>query len=1087
MDITKRCWLIPGIVAFLAGMTASAGEREASNGASLQVTALRTEHSSSPLGIDALRPCVGWELTASARGARQTAYRIQVAASPEDLAGGEKLLWDTGKIDSDRSAHHAYEGPALKSGQRYFWRARAWDETGRPSDWSTAAWWEMGLLASSDWQARWIEPDWEVDQSAPQPSPMLREEFLVDAAVRTARLYVTSHGLYEMYLNGRRVGDELFMPGWTSYHERLQYQTYDVTNLIKDGSNAIGAMLGDGWYRGHIGRHRDRYVYGADIALLAQLHVTYDDGRTGIVVRTGEGWKAATGPIRLSDIYLGETYDARLERAGWSVAGYDDSDWERVREVGHGKGTLVASAAPPVRRIQGLKPVDVLHTPEGDTVLDMGQNMVGRMRMTVRGDAGTQVTLRHAEALDKNGNLYTDNLRWASQTTTYVLKGEAEETYEPHFTFQGFRYVSVNGYPGELDPSDFTGIVLHSDMTPAGHFESSHPLINQLQHNIVWGQKGNFLDVPTDCPQRDERLGWTGDIQVFAPTASFNMDTAGFLEKWLKDLAADQLEDGSVPNVVPNVRGESASGAAGWADAAVIVPWEVYQAYGDERVLETQYESMKAWVDYQHERARANGTTYLWDGDFTYGDWLAFTSEPSGARFYPGAYTNTDLIATAYFARSTDLLRRSAEILRKEQDARHYKVLFEQIKAAFQQAFVTSSGRVLSDTQTAYLLALRFGLLPDELESQAARYLSENVEERGHLTTGFLGTPHLNPVLSRYAYTEQAYELLLRTEYPSWLYPITMGATTIWERWDGVKPDSTFQDPGMNSLNHYAYGAIGQWLYEEVAGLQAAAPGYKEIRIAPRPGGGLTHARALHQSPYGVIESAWELRNGTFHLTVAAPPNTRATVRLPRADAAAVTEGGRPVGEVDGIEAVRQEGEDVMLTLAAGRYRLAYPAGEMVSAAGAGAFSVKTTMGTLLDNEAAREVLEKHFPDMQTAVLRQRRADLPLRQVVRHAPRELTSEPGQPTEAAMRAVDAELKQIRTAPVRSFSADSVLGELLADAKARSILSEHLPDLVSSLWLSQAMGFPLTRVHEVVPMEIPAKELQSVDQALRRLGR
>ncbi len=1059
---------------------------QAASAASLAITALRTEHTSDPLGIDAERPCLGWEMTSPVRGARQTAYRIQVAASREALEAGMDLLWDTGKVASDRSAHHAYDGPALESGRRYFWRARVWDERGQASDWSAAAWWETGLMKPSDWQAEWIEPPREAGFSESQPSPLLRSEFVVDGKVQAARLYVTSHGVYEVYLNGRRVGDQVLTPGWTSYGKRLQYQAYDVTDLLEEGDNAIGAMLGDGWYRGHIGRRGDRYLYGDDLALLAQLHVVYADGRSAIVARTDGGWKAATGPIRMSDLYLGEVYDARLERAGWKEAGYDDRDWQRVSQVEHSKAILVAPAGPPIRRIQELKPVGVIETPEGDVVLDMGQNMVGWMRMTVRGPAGTEVTLRHAEVLDKDGNFYTDNLRRAAQTTTYILKGQGTEIYEPRFTFQGFRYVQVSGYPGNLDPASFTGIVIHSDMAPTGHFESSHPLINKLQHNIVWGQKGNFLDVPTDCPQRDERLGWTGDIQVFAPTAAFNMDTLAFLEKWLRDLEADQLENGAVPNVVPNVRGESSSGAAGWGDAAVVVPWALYQAYGDERVLATQYESMKAWVDYQAGRAGSNDTPYLWDGDFTYGDWLAFTSEPSGARFFPGAYTSTDLVATAWFARSADLLRRSAEILGKNEDARHYAALFGKIKAAFQEAFVTAGGRVVSDTQTAYLLALQFGLLPERLEHEAARYLALDVQKRGHLTTGFLGTPYLNPVLGRYGHEEQAYELLLRTEYPSWLYPITMGATTIWERWDGIKPDGSFQDAGMNSFNHYAYGAIGQWLYEQVAGLKAAAPGYKEIHIAPRPGGGLTHARALHRSPYGLIESSWELENGTFRLAVTIPPNTSATVRLPGADAAKVTADGRPLASADGIEGVREEGEDVLLALTAGRYELAWPAAEP-AAAGAAEFSSQSTMQKLLGNEAARAVLEKHFPDMETGSLSRRRATLTLRQVIQHAPAELAKEPQRLSGEAIRALDAELRRIAVTAPAPLSADSALGELLADARARAILRERLPALMDSLWLSQAMAFPLKRVHEVVPVEISARELRAVDRALRRAGR
>jgi alpha-L-rhamnosidase len=1082
----KHGRLVPGIAALLAGLCLPAQAQEAP-AASLAIRALRTEHTAEPLGIDAERPCLGWQMTAPGRGARQTAYRIQVAASREALEAGRDLLWDTGRVDSDRSAHHAYEGPALESGRRYFWRARVWDERGRASDWSAPAWWEMGLTKPSDWQAQWIEPPRETDASESQPGPLLRREFVVDGDVRAARLYMTSHGLYEVYLNGRRVGDQVLTPGWTSYGKRLRYQTYDVTDLLARGNNTIGAMLGDGWYRGRIARRGERYLYGDDVALLAQLHVTYADGRSAIVLKTGDGWKAATGPIRMSDLYLGEVYDARLERAGWTEPGYDDGDWRRVRVVDHAKDVLVAPAAPPVRRIQELEPVAVITTPEGDIVLDLGQNMVGRMRMRVRGPAGTEVTLRHAEVLDKDGNFYTDNLRRAAQTVTYVLKGEGIETYEPHFTFHGFRYVQVSGYPGKVDPADFRGIVIHSDMAPTGHFESSHPLVNRLQHNIVWGQKGNFLDVPTDCPQRDERLGWTGDIQVFAPTAAFNMDTLGFLEKWLADLEADQLENGSVPNVVPNVRGENASGAAGWGDAAVVVPWALYQAYGDERVLATRYESMKAWVEFQRERAQANGTPYLWDGDFTYGDWLAFTSEPSGARFYPGAYTSTDLVATAWFARSTDLLRRAAEILRKEADAREYGALFERIRAAFQEAFVTARGRVVSDTQTAYLLALEFGLLPDRLAQEAARHLAADVANRGHLTTGFLGTPHLNRVLGRYGYDEQAYGLLLRTEYPSWLYPITMGATTIWERWDGIKPDGSFQDPGMNSFNHYAYGAIGQWLYEEVAGLEAAAPGYKDVRIAPRPGGGLTYARAVHDSPYGRIESSWELENGTLHVGVTLPPNTRGTVRLPGAAAASVTESGRPVAGAEGVERVRQEGEDVLLTLAAGHYALSYPAAGIAAAAGAAEYSSRSTMGKLLGDRAARAVLEKHFPDMETRTLTRRRSTLTLRQVIRHAPAELAREPGRLSEEALRALDAELAQVRGSSARSFGADTVLGELLADARARAILREHLPELAGSPWLSQAMGFPLSRAPEVVPFEIRREALSAVDRALQRLDR
>lgn len=1077
MDAIKHHWKMLGAVWLLASMSLPVLADD-SGRASLTVTALETEHTMNPLGIDAQRPCLRWQMAASSRGAQQTAYRIQVADTRQALSAGEDLIWDSGRVTSDRSLHHGYEGPALDARHRYFWRVRVWDEAGEPSAWSDPAWWEMGLGGPSDWQAQWIEPGWTVDPSTPQPSPMLRAAFEISGDVQSARLYVTSHGLYEAHLNGQRVGDQVFTPGWTSYDHRLQYQTYDVTDQLVQGENAIGAILGDGWYRGYIGFQGQRNFYGERLGLLAQLHVTYADGRTEIVTQTGDEWSASTGPIRMSDIYIGETYDARLEKDGWAEPGYDGTDWQSVRTVAHSKEVLIAPSAPPVEQIQRIKPIDVIYTPEGDTVLDMGQNMIGWMQMTVEGEAGAEVTLRHAEVLDKDGNFYTDNLRAADQTVTYILRGAGEETYAPHFTFQGFRYVDVSGYPGPVDPAGFTGVVIHSDMTPTGHFESSHPLVNQLQHNIVWGMKGNFLDIPTDCPQRDERLGWTGDIQVFAPTASFNMDAAGFLEKWLRDVAVDQRADGSVPHVVPNVLGEGASGAAGWADASVIVPWVVYQAYGNEQVLATQYESMKAWVDYMHQRAQRDSTAYLWDNDFTFGDWLAFTSDPDGARAYPGAYTNTDLIATAYFARSTDLLRRTAEILGKEEDAREYGALFEQIKQAFQKAYMTPRGRVLSDTQTSYLLALQFGLLPDRLEQDAAQYLVANIDDRGHLTTGFLGTPHLNPVLSAYGYDAQAYALLLRTEYPSWLYPVTMGATTIWERWDGIKPDSTFQDPGMNSFNHYAYGAIGEWLYKEVAGIQAVAPGYKDIVIAPTPGGGLTHARGFLDSGYGRIESDWTIEEGQFQLAVTIPANTQATVRLPDALLDAVTEGGQTLAEAEGISASQQEGDDVVLRVGAGAYVFAYDA-DRFEAARQGLFTIDSPVGRLLANEEARGVLNEYLPALLTSPQLEQARDMSLRQIAQYTQEQLTDD-------VLQAIEGDLRQIEDAPDRSFSAESPLGLLLADPEARRLLRTQLPQLMNSPWLSQAMGFPLARSVDVIPEGLSPATLQAADQALQQIG-
>jgi alpha-L-rhamnosidase len=895
---------------------------------SLELENLRVEYKVNPIGIDERQPRLSWQIVSSERGVRQKAYQIRAAATSANLEQSAGLLWDTGKVASDQSIHVVYRGPALQSRQRVFWQVRVWNEKDEPSAWSAPAYWEMGLLQPSDWQAAWIQPDIAQDLTKSQPCPMLRKEFTIAGAVKSARVYVTCLGLYEMELNGRRVGaNQVFTPGWTSYDTRLQYQTYEVTSQLRAGKNAIGAILGDGWYRGHLTWDMRRNVYGDKPALLLQLHVVYEDGSTQIIT-TDETWKAATGPILSSDIYNGEIYDARLEKKGWSAPDFNDTGWSGVKIIAHSKAILVAPAGPAVRKIQEIKPVAIIKTPAGETVFDMGQNLVGWVRLKARGRAGTTVTLRHAEVLDKAGNFYSANLRKAGQKIQYTLKGDGIEVYEPHFTFQGFRYVLMEGFPGEPALENLTGIVIHSDMTPTGSFECSHPLINRLQHNIQWGQRGNFLDVPTDCPQRDERLGWTGDAQAFCRTAAFNFDVAGFFTKWLHDLAADQKNNGSVPWVIPDVlsRGqETGGGSTGWADAATIIPWTIYLCYGDRRILENQYESMKAWVEYVREQA---GDDCIHNQGFHFGDWLAYSTDRSD---YPGATTDKDLIATAFFAHSTSLLAKTAKALAKEDDVTKYSALLDKIKQAFRQEYVTPNGRLASNTQTAYALALAFDLLPANLRPGAAQRLANDVKAfQNHLTTGFLGTPHLCHALSSNGYLEVAYALLLQETYPSWLYPVKMGATTIWERWDGIKPNGAFQDAGMNSFNHYAYGAIGEWLYRVVAGIEIdpEQPGYKHILIQPQPGGNLTHARASLLSMYGKIESAWKIAEARFSLAISVPANTRATVRLPFADMEKVRESNQPLSKAKGISSVRQDGDAVVVEVGSGSYVFAYPFNE---------------------------------------------------------------------------------------------------------------------------------------------------------------
>jgi len=917
----------------LAAVLVVAATRVASAQA-FHVEGLRTEYAVNPVGIDARTPRLSWRLHATRRGTTQGSYEIQVAL---DSGAMNRPLWTSGRVASPASILRPYGGPPLHSSTRYYWRVRAWDDAGRASPWSSIAFFETALLDSAEWRARWITPDLPEDTTKSNPSPMLRRQFRLGPSaigpreitlagsprIASARLYVTSLGLNEVEVNGRRVGDAYLRPGWTAYGSRLQYDTYDVTALVRSGVNVIGATLGDGWFRGRLGWDGKRNLYGNSLALRAQLVVRYSDG-TSQTIGTDSTWKASTGPILLSDIYDGETYDARLEKTGWSSPSYDDASWRGVRTMDGVKMALVAPVGPPVRRMREITPVKVIRTPAGETVVDFGQNMVGWVRLRARGPAGTVIRMRHAESLDKAGNFYVTNLRGARQTVTYTMKGGGVETFEPHFTFQGFRYVAVEGYPGTPDSTSLTGIVAYSDMAPTGTFESSNALVNRLQQNIVWGQRGNFVDVPTDCPQRDERLGWTGDAQVFAPTAAFNMDVSGFFAKWLGDVAADQLPNGAVPFVVPNVMakmGPGAAGSTGWADVATIAPWTMFRAYGDTSFLVRQYPSMRAWVEYGRAQA---GETYIWSKGFHFGDWLAFaTTDPD----YPGATTEKDLIATAYLAHSADIVSRAAEVLGKREDAAKYRALFENVRAAFQHEFLTQSGRITSSTQTAYVMALDFDLVPDSLRAKAAGHLADDVKRMGHLTTGFLGTPALTRMLSDNGYLKEAYGLLLREEYPSWLYEVKQGATTVWERWDGLRPDSSFQDAGMNSLNHYAYGAVGDWLYRTVAGLNddPAEPGYRHVIVRPRPGPGFNFAKATLMTPYGVASSGWRIENGRMTVTVRVPPNAHATVVLPGARLESVREGTTAVQTAGGVRSARQQGDDVTVEMGSGDYEFMYP------------------------------------------------------------------------------------------------------------------------------------------------------------------
>ncbi|MBW3621795.1 MAG: family 78 glycoside hydrolase catalytic domain [Armatimonadetes bacterium] len=736
-------------------------------------------------------------------------------------------------------------------------------------------------------------------------APLLRKGFTLSKPIQSARAYVTGLGSYRLFLNGARVGNEVWSPDWTDYRKRVRYQTYDVTPLLKTGDNAAGAMLGDGWYASGLGWNLQRYSFGPPpLRLLAQIEVTYKDGSKETVLSDGS-WKATPGPILRSELYAGENYDARLDPQGWHRPGFNAAGWQNVEVLKDWPAALESQVSPPIRITGNIKPVRIAEPSPGVFIYDMGQNMVGWARLKVNGKRGDTVRLRFAEILKPDGHLYRENLRKADATDTYILRGGEEEVWEPHFTYHGFRYVEVTGYPGRPDLNSILGRVFHTDAPITGKFVTSSPLVNQLQHNILWGQKGNLMSVPTDCPQRDERLGWMGDAQLFAKTSTFNMDLQSFYTKWMQDIVDAQSADGGFSDVSPRVV-DLADGAPAWGDAGIIIPWTVYQMYGDTRIVERNFGPMEKWMNYIHSANQ----DLIWrnrrNNDF--GDWV-----PAGSN------TPKDVIATAYFAWDAHLMSEMAEAIGRKADAEKYAKLADGIKKAFNKEFVTPDGKIKGDTQTAYAMALYMDLLPAEVRPLAAKHLVADIEKRGyHLSTGFIGTEYLLPALSDTGHTDVAYRLLNQRTYPSWGYMIDKGATTIWERWNGDTGD-----PSMNSFNHFAFGSVGEWMYGYLAGIDVDPnrPGYKHVMLRPRPGGGLTHAEAVYESAYGPIASVWKREGNGTSYTFTVPANTTATVILPTSGQARITESGKPVAQAAGVKLVREEPGASVFTLGAGTYR----------------------------------------------------------------------------------------------------------------------------------------------------------------------
>lgn len=861
------------------------------------------EYRENPIGLDIKKPRFSWKLVSEEKDVMQAAYRIVVTKD-------ENKVWDTDKIQNSSSVLVEYEGAELEASTLYEVQVNVWDNKGNEA--SIEGKFETGLLMGTNFKAEWITHELPKEETA---CPIFTKEFKAEKEIAKVRVYATALGVYEIKINGEKLGDTFFAPGWTNYKKRLQYQTYAADKMLQK-ENKIEITVGNGWYKGIFGFTLTPNIYGDRAAALVEIHITYADG-TKEIVGTDESWNVTTGAIRSSEIYMGETIDSS----------YKDEKISKAVLTNFDKNLIVGQESEPVRITEKIPAKKFIVTPKGEKVIDFGQNLTGFVEIKVKEKAGHKITIRHAEVLDKEGNFYPDTLRQAKSEDVYICNGE-EQTFMPHFTFHGFRYINVEGIE-DINLENFTACVLHTDMEETGSFTCSNPFVNQLQSNIQWGQKGNFLDIPTDCPQRDERLGWTGDAEVFAGTASYNRNTALFFTKWLHDLASEQTEKFGVPHVIPNILGDQ-EGAAAWSDAATIIPWVLYQTYGDVRILEEQYESMKGWVDFITAHCGSNG---LWQTGYQYGDWLALDKEESADR--TGA-TDKYLVANAYYAYSTDIVRKTAEIINKADDAKKYNDLYINIKKAFNDEYITKTGRMVSETQTGCILAIYFDLAEEKYRKRILESLKTNIaNHKNHLSTGFVGTPYLCHTLSENNLHDLAGTIFLQEDYPSWLYSVKRGATTIWERWNSILPNGDFDTSGMNSLNHYAYGSIGEWMYRKLAGINELEPGYKKILIKPQFIKGINSVEATFKSVYGDIKSAWSCNNKIIKVDIEIPANTTAVIYLPE--------------------------KDESIEVGSGVYHYEY---ETETVLERDRFSMESTLKQVLDEPLAVQIFNKYAPDM---------------------------------------------------------------------------------------------------------------------------
>lgn len=870
-----------------------------------RITDMQCESQVNPLGIDREKPLLQWKISDDRRGAAQTAYQVLVASSPDKLRADTGDLWDSGMVETDQSVHVEYGGSPVASETACYWKVRVWDQDGKPTPWSAMATWETGLLNPDDWRASWISGEPE----NPVRSVYLRKDFEVAGSrIQSARLYVTGLGSYVFYVNGSRVGDDLLTPGWTDFPKRLEYQVYDVTDLLVEGANAAGAILGSMWWSGGLGWMGGTSYSKGPLKLLAQLKIKYDD-QTEETIASDTTWRWHESPVVYDHIYHGETYDANLELPGWNEPGFEDSAWAMTVPAEY-EGSLVGPRFPPLREQMQLTAVNLAEPSPREYVYDLGQNMVGWIQFMVNAPQGDTISLRLAELLHDDGTVAQENLRSARVTDKIISNGEPL-VWEPKFTYHGFRYVQVSGLKEKPAQTDLIGKVIHTDQPFIGKLETSNELINKINKNITWGQRGNFFTAPTDCPQRDERLGWMGDAQIFAPTANFNMHLDRFWTKWMFDIFDGQDPAGWVHDVSPAIVVEGPS-KPGWGDACVVIPWMTYRYYGNTRIIEENFEGMKKWVDYMH--TKSDNLIYVWDeaknGWHGYGDWIAVEPTPSAP------------IGTAYFCYTAQLLSKMAEIIGRTEDAARYARLSEQIAEAYHAKYWDKELlNYPGGTQTASLLPLAFGITPENDRQKVVMNLVENVKEKNvHPTTGFLGTGYILPMLSGNGYHELAYRMINQTTYPSWGYMVEKGATSIWELWNS----DTERPEGMNSRNHFALGCVGEWMWNTLAGINISdeAPGFRKVIIQPEPVGDLKWVKAEYESNYGKIAVEWKREETAFFMNVRIPANSTAKIIFPELKAGAViTENGKKVS-ASSIPGIKQE-DDGSLTVLAGSYSFA--------------------------------------------------------------------------------------------------------------------------------------------------------------------